>query len=374
MEILKKGIDVSSFQKSIDWQAVKNSGIQFAILRSSYGSPDPKQVDETFHQNVKGCQSVGMPMGVYHYGYAVSVEQAKNEAQFFLDTIKNIKFDYPCFYDVEDSKTMGMLDKQSLTDVINAFCKTVADAGYKAGLYASKSWLENKIDVSQIPYQIWCAQYYKECTYSGKYQIWQYASDGQVNGINDHNCDMDYAYVDYTNEKSTVPSMPIPISKPIVSVPVSTNNIATDKQVNVTYQVRANGNWYSEIVNSNNFNSMGYAGSIGKPITDVAIKVSDGSVKYRVHTISGRWLGWITDYNLNNGITGYAGNGTPIDAITIYYYTPSSICPYKRATYRVSPVYSNYYSYQHDDQTINSQDGYAGCFGQKIDRLQINIE
>ena len=229
MEILKRGIDVSTWQGDIDWKAVKDSGIEFAILRSSFGSPDPKQVDNKFHQNVQGCQAVGMSIGAYHYGYSVSVEQAKGEAQFFLDTIKGISFDYPVYYDVEDNKTMGTLSKQSLTDVVNAFCKVVADAGYRIGVYSSTSWLENKMDMSQISYPVWCAQYYKECQYTGTYGIWQNTSDGQVNGINAR-CDMNYAYVDYTKGNSVVP---IPTPSPVV-VPIAPQPVAVDTQDSYT--------------------------------------------------------------------------------------------------------------------------------------------
>jgi GH25 family lysozyme M1 (1,4-beta-N-acetylmuramidase) len=372
MEILQRGIDVSTWQGDINWQQVKDSGIDFAILRSSFGSANPKQIDNKFYQNVQGCQAVGMPIGAYHYGYAVSVEQAKGEAQFFLDTIKGIKFDCLVYYDVEDNKTMGTLSKQALTDVVNAFCKVVADAGYRVGVYSSTSWLEDKMDMSQISYPVWCAQYFKECQYTGTYGIWQYTSDGRVNGINAR-CDMNYAYVDYVASSpvsSTVVVAPTP--SPVVQ-PVAVQQIVSNQQVDVTYQVRANGKWYSQIVNSNNSNSMGYAGSTGKPITDIAIKVSNGSVKYRVHLTSGRWLNYITDFNLNNGMTGYAGNGTPIDALEVYYYTPNSIRPIKKAKYRVSPLNRDYYSYQYDNETDNGQDGYAGCFGRQIDRIQIDI-
>ena len=129
------------------------------------------------------------------------------------------------------------------------------------------------------------------------------------------------------------------------------------------------GSWLPEVTNLND-----YAGLRGQAITDVAIKVNKGSVKYRVHVKGGGWLGWITGYNVNDSAKGYAGNGKPIDAIQVYYYTPDNIRPYKKAKYRVSSVNGNYYSWQYDTETKNNQDGYAGLFGKQVDRFQLEIE
>lgn len=85
---MTKGIDVSTWQGKIDWKQVKGAGIHYAILRSSFGSPDPSQVDNQFENNYKGAKAAGIPVGAYHYGYAVSEAEARQEARFFLDTIK----------------------------------------------------------------------------------------------------------------------------------------------------------------------------------------------------------------------------------------------------------------------------------------------
>lgn len=140
--------------------------------------------------------------------------------------------------------------------------------------------------------------------------------------------------------------------------------------VNVTYRVRTQAHgWLSEVTNLAD-----YAGWQDSPITDVAMKVSAGTIKYRVHVLGGGWLGWITGYNLNDAIRGYAGNGKPIDAVEAYYYTPDNIRPYKRAKYRVAPCGRGYYDWQYDNETSGNQDGYAGSFGTKIGKLQITIE
>lgn len=141
------------------------------------------------------------------------------------------------------------------------------------------------------------------------------------------------------------------------------------EDVDVTYRVRAGGKWYPAVKNLSDF-----AGKVGVAITDVAMKVSKGSIKYRVHVKGDGWLSWVTGYDINDKKNGYAGVGEEIDAIQVYYYTPDSIRPYKRAKYRVSPVKDDYYGWQYDTETTGAQDGYAGAFGQAIDRLQIVIE
>lgn len=141
------------------------------------------------------------------------------------------------------------------------------------------------------------------------------------------------------------------------------------EDVDVTYRVRAGGKWYPAVKNLTD-----YAGLPGDAITDVAIRVSAGKVKYRVHILGGDWLPYVTGYDINDHQNGYAGTGKSIDAIEVYYYTPDSIRPYKRAKYRVAPVKKGYYSWQYDTEKDDEQDGYAGKYGQSIDRFQIVIE
>lgn len=145
----------------------------------------------------------------------------------------------------------------------------------------------------------------------------------------------------------------------------------TNSQVNVYYKVKTQKHgWLGEIKNYNpNDEVNGYAGWQDSPITGVAIKVDKGSIKYRVHVKGGKWLGWIKHYNINDYINGYAGNGKPIDAIQVYYYTPNDIRPYKKAKYKV-----NNYGWQTDTDTKNGLDGYAGAFGVTATKLQISIE
>lgn len=140
----------------------------------------------------------------------------------------------------------------------------------------------------------------------------------------------------------------------------------------VTYMVRTGGKWLPEVKNLED-----YAGICGQAITDVAIKVSKGSVKYRVHERDGKWLPYVTGCNIKDAVNGYAGRGTIIDAVEIIYYTPNDVVKaygYLYARYRVSPVGGVYYDWQNDNNTNNGQDGYAGCLGKPIDRLQITFK
>jgi N-acetylmuramoyl-L-alanine amidase CwlA len=147
--------------------------------------------------------------------------------------------------------------------------------------------------------------------------------------------------------------------------PKPSTNTTKNEKVNVYYRVKTQKhNWLPEVKNLED-----YAGYNNSAITGLAIKVDKGSIKYRVHVKGGNWLGWITDYNINNGKTGYAGNNKPIDAIQVYYYTPNNIRPYKKAVYK-----ANNYSWQHDTDTNNGQDGYAGLFGKNVTKFQIEIK
>lgn len=139
----------------------------------------------------------------------------------------------------------------------------------------------------------------------------------------------------------------------------------SNKEVNVYYQVKTQKHGWLPIVKNNE----DYAGWENSPITDVAIKVDKGSVKYRVHIKGGQWLPYVTGFNLNDYNNGYAGNGKVIDAIEVYYYTPNDIRPYKKARYKV-----NNYPYQYDNEKTNGQDGYAGVFGVNVTKIEITIE
>lgn len=139
----------------------------------------------------------------------------------------------------------------------------------------------------------------------------------------------------------------------------------SNQTVNVYYRVKTQKHgWLPEVKNLDD-----YAGYQNSPVTSVAIKVSQGTIKYRVHNKGGKWLPYVTGYNINEFTNGYAGNNNIIDAIEIYYYTPNNIRPYKKARYKV-----NGYPYQYDNERKNGMDGYAGVIGVPITTLQIKVD
>ena len=190
-----KGIDVSKHQGKIDWTKVKAAGVQFAMLRAGYGRYD-NQKDEQFEANYKGATAAGIPVGAYHYSYATTAEQAKQEAEVFLGWIKGKNLTYPVAFDIEDKKQAN-LGVSVISDIIRAFCEAVEAAGYYVVVYANKDWLTNRIDADcKSRYDIWLAQWTSKPTYTGSYGMWQYTSDGAVDGIAGR-VDMNIAYKDY---------------------------------------------------------------------------------------------------------------------------------------------------------------------------------
>lgn len=175
------------------------------------------------------------------------------------------------------------------------------------------------------------------------------------------------------NETVVKPVAPTPSVKP-QSTPAPTPVVSN--KVDVTYAVKIEGGRILPEVK----NLSDYAGIENKKITGVAIKVNKGSIKYQVHVLGGGWLPWVTGYNWNDHNNGYAGNGKVIDAIRVYYSTPSDLVSnggYREAKYRISPIGSTgYYDWQLDDTVNKSKgmDGYAGAFGKAIDKFQICIE
>ena len=165
----------------------------------------------------------------------------------------------------------------------------------------------------------------------------------------------------------------------IYSVPNNNNNIVkpvekpaatTVDKINVKYRAYSSGKWWGEVINYNNINSNGYAGIENGPIRGVAIKADKGQLKYRVHIKGGGWLGWISNYDINNWRTGCAGNKIrDIDAIQIDF---SGVPGYK-VRYRVSTIYTKSYLNWIEGYNTSNSMGYAGIFGKAIDKIQIEI-
>lgn len=188
-----KGIDVSKWQGNIDWSKVKNDGVEFAMIRSSYGS---SSLDPKFEVNYQGAKSNGIAVGVYHYSYATTVETAQKEVDFLIKTLAGKQFEYPVCLDLEDKAQMA-LDKKAIADIALVYYNALEEAGYYPMLYSSKGWFSGKLyDSSLDIFERWVAQWTNTLTYTGELAIWQYSATGRVSGISG-NVDLDISYVDY---------------------------------------------------------------------------------------------------------------------------------------------------------------------------------
>ena len=194
------GIDISKHNGNIDWNAVKNSGVQYVILRCGYrGSASGVLVeDQKFKRNIQGATAAGLKVGIYFFSQAVNEVEAVEEASMTLSLIKKYRITYPVYIDVESANGRADgISKAARTSVINAFCQTIRNSGYTPGLYANKNWLTEKINTGALGgCKIWLAQYVAAPTYGGRYEMWQYSSRGSIAGIKG-NVDLNVSYMGY---------------------------------------------------------------------------------------------------------------------------------------------------------------------------------
>ena len=186
------GIDVSKFQGTIDWNAVATDGVDYAIIRVGYRGYDGGkiQVDSTYDTNMKNAIAAGLDVGVYFFTQAITEQEAIEEAKFVISKLKDYHITMPVYIDIEDISSSGRLERANLTikqrtAIVEAFCNTVEEAGYDAGIYASKSYYLDNLDPDYLSqkYKIWLAHYTTETNYKGDYHAWQYSSNGTVKGI-----------------------------------------------------------------------------------------------------------------------------------------------------------------------------------------------
>ena len=194
------GIDVSKWNGNIDWNAVKNSGVSYVIIRCGYrGSTTGAMIeDPKFKTNIQGALNAGLKVGIYFFSQAVNEVEAVEEASMTIGLIKKYKISYPVFLDVEASGGRAdNIDRNTRTQVIKAYCETIKNSGYTPGVYANKTWLNSYMNAGELnSYKIWLAQYNTAPTYSGKFDMWQYSSKGKVSGISG-NVDMNLSYMGY---------------------------------------------------------------------------------------------------------------------------------------------------------------------------------
>lgn len=200
LENARIGMDVSKWNKEIDWEKVKDAGVEFAIIRCGYrgSSTGSLIVDPYFEANIKGAEEAGIDIGIYFFTQAVNEVEAVEEASMVLSLIQNQYITYPVFIDTEGAGGDGRADNLNVekrTAVCRAFCDTIENGGFEAGIYASKNWYNNRLNVEELKdYRIWMAEYRAIPTYEGYYDMWQYTSKGQVSGI-EGNVDLNISYI-----------------------------------------------------------------------------------------------------------------------------------------------------------------------------------
>ncbi|MDE5946384.1 MAG: glycoside hydrolase family 25 protein [Oscillospiraceae bacterium] len=200
------GIDVSQYQGDIDWRKVAESGVKFAFLRAgvrTYGGGEI-HIDDNFQKNAQEALANGIDIGVYFFSQAISKEEAIEEADFLIDTIRGYNIKYPVVFDweiiMDDTARTDGVSVDILADCCTVFCERVKSAGYKPMIYQNLRTSLLKLDLLRLKdYEFWLAQYNEKPTYIYDYQIWQYASDGTVPGI-EGDVDLNISFKDYSKE------------------------------------------------------------------------------------------------------------------------------------------------------------------------------
>ena len=356
-------IDVSSNNGEVNWDVVAEY-VDRVCIRLGYGSDETRQDDKQFYRNVAECERLGIPYDIYLYSYALDETDSHSEADHAIRMARQCNPDY-VWYDMEDADNYKRVkhgfdiydadNRAELTQFCINFMDDVSAAGYNTGVYASRNYYTSVLfnnELEQNPhFNRWLAHWGIDdpsmpclCWQFGAYEIDGYEYDGDL-------------WYGADNVPDRTPT-------------IETYDEETDDQVNVYCRVKVDGEWQDTVCNDETYN-----GIYGHAITDVALWVDQGYAEYRVHT-NGRWLSWIDSDNtdISDYYNGYAGAGTPIDAIQIYYHTPNALRNHSGAQwscYRTSSVNKTdgYYSSQWDTSTDSGMDGYAGVFGKHIDAL-----
>lgn len=284
-----RGIDVSNFQGTIDWNQVKAAGIDFAILKVGpvYGKPD-----DSFERNTAECERLGIPYGVYYYSYARSVKDANKEADRTLAWLGGHHPSLPVYYDLEDSYILQdpNFSKDKLAQIAQAFCNRMEAVGFKSGIYANLNWLNNYLDSPSLSgYDHWVAQYNWRCDYAGSYSFWQYSNSGNVPGVNGR-CDMNYCF-----------------NGSLLNV--------DDSKMHIQYEAHvSNIGWMSSKRDGSTAGTTGQSKSVEDLKVSILNPVEDGSVQINANVSGIGWQGWDTPSASEGGTT---GQGRAVEAVRL---------------------------------------------------------
>ena len=333
-----RGIDVSNFQGTIDWNQVKAAGIEFAILKVGpvYGKPD-----STFERNATECERLGIPYGVYYYSYARSVADANKEADRTLAWLGGHHPSIPVYYDLEDNYILQdpNFSKDKLARIAQTFCNRMEAVGFKSGIYANLNWLNNYLDSPSLSgYDHWVAQYNWCCDYAGSYSFWQYSSSGNVPGVNGR-CDMNYCF-----------------NGSLLNV--------DDGKMHIQYEAHvSNIGWMSSKRDGSTAGTTGQSKAVEDLKVSILNPVEDGSVQINANVSGIGWQGWDTPSASEGGTT---GQGRAVEAVRLRL--TGSLAKDFDVYYRVHASNIGWMAWAKDGEEA----GTTG-FGRSVEAVQIRL-
>ena len=333
-----RGIDVSNFQGTIDWNQVKAAGIEFAILKVGpvYGKPD-----STFERNATECERLGIPYGVYYYSYARSVADANKEADRTLAWLGGHHPSLPVYYDLEDNYILQdpNFSKDKLAQIAQTFCNRMEAVGFKSGIYANLNWFNNYLNSPSLSgYDHWIAQYNWRCDYAVSYSFWQYSSRGNVPGING-SCDMNYCF-----------------NGSLLNV--------DDGMMHVQYEAHvSNIGWMSSKRDGSTAGTTGQSKAVEALKVRILNPVEDGSVQIDAHVSGIGWQGWDTPSASEGGTT---GQGRAVEAVRLRL--TGSLAKDYDVYYRVHASNIGWMAWAKDGEEA----GTTG-FGRSVEAVQVRL-
>ena len=333
-----RGIDVSNFQGTIDWNQVKAAGIEFAILKVGpvYGKPD-----STFERNATECERLGIPYGVYYYSYARSVADANKEADRTLAWLGGHHPSLPVYYDLEDNYILQdpNFSKDKLAQIAQTFCNRMEAVGFKSGIYANLNWFNNYLNSPSLSgYDHWIAQYNWRCDYAVSYSFWQYSSRGNVPGING-SCDMNYCF-----------------NGSLLNV--------DDGMMHVQYEAHvSNIGWMSSKRDGSTAGTTGQSKAVEALKVRILNPVEDGSVQIDAHVSGIGWQGWDTPSASEGGTT---GQGRAVEAVRLRL--TGSLAKDYDVYYRVHASNVGWMAWAKDGEEA----GTTG-FGRSVEAVQVRL-
>lgn len=198
------GADISKYQENVDFETLKNEGVDYVMIRVGARGYSTGQItlDDNFDDNMVRAKEAGLDVGVYFYSQAISEAEAVEEANFVLEHIAGYEIDYPVAFFMEkisnDKARIDGLSKSDKTMAARAFLNTVKDAGYMPMVYGTKEWLIKEVDLSKLTeYDIWLSQNEDIPDYPYRFTMWQYTSTGEIGGIEGY-ANLSVNFIDYS--------------------------------------------------------------------------------------------------------------------------------------------------------------------------------